>query len=273
MHLRFELTPSTEQKLPLFIESVGHNEEQEKIIRDTGYPFYHWIQTVEGEGSIQFEGKTHELPMGTGVLLLPNVSHAYEAIQSLWSTQYVTFDGPMVQDILLLLGLNKSAVFRCSLETSLHTDIYRILRRIEQDTDFSGLSTSGDLYQFIMSLKRYGQTKNKLPLSDTLLKLQPLLDWFDLDYMNPAIGIHDMAQRVAITPRHLNTLFRHTFGISPYAYLISLRIRKSKELLLRNPTFSVNKITTAVGFRDPSHFIATFRQYVGFTPERFRELN
>ena len=34
MRLRYELTPSTEQKLPLYIESVGHNLEQEKIRRD-----------------------------------------------------------------------------------------------------------------------------------------------------------------------------------------------------------------------------------------------
>jgi AraC-like DNA-binding protein len=273
MHLRFELTPSTDQKLPLFIESVGHNNEQEKIVRDEGYPFYHWIQTVEGGGSITFEGRTQELPIGSGVLLLPYVSHAYEASQSHWGTQYLTFDGNMVQDILLLVGLNKSAIYHWGIETPLHMGIHQILRRIEQDPDLSGLYASADLYQFLMTLKRYGHSNKKLPLSDTLKKLQPLLDWFEKDYMNPDIGVNEMAQQLQFTPRYLNTLFRVTFGISPYAYLIALRIRKSKELLLRNPTLPIHLITEAVGFRDASHFIATFRQYVGFTPERFRELN
>jgi AraC family transcriptional regulator of arabinose operon len=273
MRLRFELTPATDQKLPLFIESVGHNNEQEKIVRDAGYPFYHWIQTIEGEGYITFEGKTQELPIGTGVLLLPYVSHAYEAAQSHWSTQYLTFDGNMVQDILLLIGLNKSAVYRWGIDTPLELAIHQILRRIEFDPDLSGLYASADLYQFLMTLKRYGHSNNKLPLSDTLNKLQPLLDWFETDYMNPDIGLNEMAEQLQFTPRHLNTLFRIAFGISPYAYLIALRIRKSKELLLRNPTLPVHLITVAAGFRDASHFIATFRQYVGFTPERFRELN
>jgi AraC family transcriptional regulator of arabinose operon len=273
MGIRFELTPATEQKLPLYIESVGHNDEQEKIVRDEGYPFYHWIQTVTGEGRISFAGKTQDLPVGTGVLLLPHISHAYEATQNQWSTQYLTFDGTMVKDILLLLGLNISALYRWSADTPPHEGIQRILRRIENDPDFSGFYASADLYQFLMTLKRYGQTKKKLPLSDTMLKLQPLLDWLDQSYLTPDIGLNDMALMLSITPRHMNTLFRHTFRHSPYAYLIALRIRKSKELLLQNPHFSINKITQAVGFRDTSHFVATFRQYVGFTPERFREMN
>jgi AraC family transcriptional regulator of arabinose operon len=273
MRLRFELTPSTELKLPMYIESVGHNLEQEKIQRDEGYPYYHWIHTIEGEGRITFGGRTQVLPLGTGVLLLPHISHAYEATQNHWSTQYITFDGTMVQDILIMLDLNQSAIYHWSSDIAIHETIYRILRRSEFDSDFNGLYASADVYQFIMTLKRYGQTKNKLPLSENMLKLQPLLDWLDENYSNPEVGLIEMAQKLSITPRYMNTLFRNTFSHSPYAYLIAMRIRKSKELLLQNPQFSINKITQAVGFRDTSHFVATFRQYVGFTPERFREIN
>jgi AraC family transcriptional regulator of arabinose operon len=273
LRLRFELTPSTEQKLPIYIESVGHNLEQEKIRRDEGYPFYHWIHTIEGEGCITFGGKTHELPLGTGVLLLPHISHAYEATQSHWCTQYLTFDGTMVQDILLMLGLNQSALYRWSSDIAIQETIDRILRRIEYDSDFNGLYASADVYQFIMTLKRFGQTNNKQALTDTLLKLKPLLDWLDESYSNPEIGLNEMAEMLSITPRYMNTLFCNTFEHSPYAYLIALRIRKSKELLLRTPHLSIKLITQAVGFRDTSHFVATFRKYVGFTPERFREMN
>ncbi len=274
MRLRYELTPSSEHSFPIYIESIGYQVEQEKIRRDQGYPYYHWIETVKGEGGITFAGKTQELPTGTGVLLLPHVSHAYEATTSRqWSTQYLTFSGTMIQDILLLLGLNISALYRWSADTPAHEGIQRILTRIIQDPDFSGLYASADLYQFLMTLKRYGQTKNKLPLSDTMLKLQPLLDWLEDGFANPDIGLSDMAALLSITPRHMNTLFRNAFGASPYAYLIALRIRKSKKLLLQYPEHSITRLTRDVGFRDASHFVATFRHYVGFTPERFRELN
>jgi len=273
MRLRYELTPSTEQKLPLYIDSVGHNEEQEKIRRDEGYPYYHWIHTIEGAGRITFGGKTQELTIGTGVLMLPHTSHAYEATQSHWTTQYLTFGGTMVQDMLLMLGLNQSAFYRWSSDIVIDEAIKRILLRIEHDADFNGLYASSDLYHFIMTLKRYGQTNNKQDLNDSLSKLKPLLDWLDESYSNPDIGLVEMAKLLAITPRYMNTLFRNTFAHSPYAYLIALRIRKSKEVLLRTPYSSIKQITQAVGFRDTSHFVATFRQYVGFTPEKFREMN
>ena len=239
----------------------------------TGYPYYHWIHTIEGAGRITYGGKTQELTVGTGVLMLPHISHAYEATQSHWTTQYLTFGGTMVQDMLLMLGLNQSAFYRWSSDIVIDEAIKRILFRIEHDADFNGLYASSDLYHFIMTLKRYGQTNNKQDLTDSLSKLKPLLDWLDESYSNPDIGLVEMAKLLSITPRYMNTLFRNTFAHSPYAYLIALRIRKSKELLLRTPYSSIKQITQAVGFRDTSHFVATFRQYVGFTPEKFREMN
>jgi YesN/AraC family two-component response regulator len=54
-------------------------------------------------------------------------------------------------------------------------------------------------------------------------------------------------------------------------YLISYRIRKAKELLLR-PNTSVTDIAYTVGFHDPSHFTRTFRRNVGMNPSHYREI-
>jgi AraC family transcriptional regulator of arabinose operon len=273
MEQRYVLTPKVEQFLPLFIESVGSRTDQEKIIRDQGYPFFHWIQTTEGEGEIKIGGIRYTLPQNTGVLLFPYVAHSYGSISSRWSTQYLTFDGPLINEVLTLLGFFESTFFRLSTDTLLHLSITRMLMRIKTETHFSGSHASADLYSFLMNLKNYGQTNDKLPFSSSLSKLQPLLDWLEYHYGDPNIGLNEMAANLKITSRHLNTQFRQVFGHSPYAYLIMLRIRKSKELLLLNPSFSVKKIAEAVGFRDTSHFVATFRKYVGFTPEQFRQMN
>lgn len=54
-HLRFFLT-TREHSLPLFIESIGFNSRQEDVSRPEGYPCFHWIQTVSGEGMFTFKG-------------------------------------------------------------------------------------------------------------------------------------------------------------------------------------------------------------------------
>ncbi|MDF2651569.1 MAG: AraC family transcriptional regulator [Paenibacillus sp.] len=82
-----------------------------------------------------------------------------------------------------------------------------------------------------------------------------------------------MAGIIAITPRHMNTLFQHAFGLSPYSYLIMMRLRKSKEVLLKQENRTVKDVAAQVGFRDTSHFVASFRKHVGLTPVRFRQMN
>ncbi len=71
----------------------------------------------------------------------------------------------------------------------------------------------------------------------------------------------------------MNTLFQHAFGLSPYSYLIMMRLRKSKEMLLKQQHQTVKDVAEQVGFRDTSHFVASFRKHVGLTPERFRQMN
>ena len=56
------LIPLNESKLPLFAETIGYNPAQESITRPKGYPYYHWIQTVSGLGSIKFQNQKINLP-------------------------------------------------------------------------------------------------------------------------------------------------------------------------------------------------------------------
>ena len=46
--------PRPDPSVPLFLESVGFNPEQEPISRSEGFPYYHWLQTAVGEGKVTF---------------------------------------------------------------------------------------------------------------------------------------------------------------------------------------------------------------------------
>lgn len=121
MERRVVLTPLKGQALPLYVESVGYNPDQEKMVRPHGYPFYHWIQTVRGKGTVFFEGKSILLPANTGILLMPDVSHTYESAVNTWETSYLTFGGSMVKDLLAALTITQSTYFRWEKNTPLTT--------------------------------------------------------------------------------------------------------------------------------------------------------
>ncbi|WP_160719476.1 AraC family transcriptional regulator [Bacillus sp. USDA818B3_A] len=271
------LIPLNESKLPLFAETIGYNPAQESIARPKGYPYYHWIQTVSGLGSIVFQNQKINLPPNNGVLLLPQTAHSYMNEQgdtTPWKTLYVTFRGTMVKEILISLGLYQSAFFHWEREAPISTYINRALKVSDETTDSFSISASSNVYEFLLLLKKYGKThKNSLKETSNLVTLYSLIDWMKSQLSNPDVGLDEMALFIHTSKRHLNSLFQKNFHITPYAYFVNLRIQQSKKLLLENNTVTIVDIAQQVGFRSPSHFVATFRRMVGIPPEKYRHLN
>lgn len=272
-HRRLMFAPGSGQELPLLLESIGYNITQEKIIRPEGYPVYHWLQTHGGEGVVHWADKSITLRPDSGILLFPGVPHHYEASASTWESLYLTFGGPVAGAVLDSLGMSATAYYKWETEAPLSGMLLELLDAWEAEDDRFGFDGSAGVYRFLLILNKYGKLHHNVPVSHNLVKLQPLLDWMEERYGDPGIGLSDLAEPLDITERHLNNLFMQTFGLSPYAYFLRLRIRKSKELLLGNRAATVKSVAARVGFRDVSHFVATFRRQTGATPEQFRRLH
>ncbi|MGP3786325.1 AraC family ligand binding domain-containing protein [Paenibacillus sp. 1A_MP2] len=105
-HRRYFMT-SRDRPLPLYIESIGYNGNQESVSRPAGYPCYHWLQTVKGAGEFRFAGSTVLLGETSGILLPPNEPHEYVPSQGEWQTLYITFGGAQCPAITESLGLGR----------------------------------------------------------------------------------------------------------------------------------------------------------------------
>ncbi|NGM84938.1 AraC family transcriptional regulator [Paenibacillus sp. 7124] len=272
-HRRIIFAPEAGSRLPIALDSIGYNPEQERVSRPDGYPAYHWLQTAEGQGLILFGEQRMFLPRGSGVLLPPRLPHRYEAVRDGWRTYYLTFAGGSADSILLSLGLSGPSFHQWEDDAPVGNMVEALLNLQEKEADPFGQNASAGAYRFLLALSSCGSADDRRSISGNLGKLQPLLAWMEESYGNPDIGLNDLSGRIGVSGRYLNSLFLHTFGLSPYAYFIRLRIRKSKELLIGLPEASVKSIAQRVGFRDASHFVATFRKLSGTTPEQFRSLH
>jgi AraC-like DNA-binding protein len=271
-HRRLILTPFNEKKLPIFIESIGFNPDQEKVNRPDGYPYYHWLQTVKGEGQLTFSNRIVNMTPNSGVFLLPNVEHRYERITTNWETLYVTFSGPILSDLLSSLNLDDSSYFQWEQDAPLSQILFRALDQFSSKIDIFGIDSSTFVYQFLISLHKYGQKDKNTSLQKNTEKIMPLIRWMEDHLSDPNVGLNQLASFLGVSSRYLNTLFKETFGTSPYTYFLYLRIRQAKYLLMKNDRTTIKEIAKRVGFRDSSHFIATFRKSEGMTPEDFRRL-
>lgn len=266
------LFTTLERSMPLFIESIGYSYWELIFSRPDGYPYYHWLQTVQGEGLFTFSGEQVLLTPGKGVLLTPFTPHAYHPvdIEKPWSTVYITFGGAAADAVLEALGMNTSAVYT-ETEHSLSDMIGHILDKIDVDSEFSRLEASTDVYHFLMMLKKFGMRNDNLSLSQYFDKVRPVVQWLKEHYADN-IGLPQIAEQADMSVSYLNELFHEAFGMSPYSFLIQLRIRESKNLLIGQRQMPIKEVAARTGFNDVSHYVATFRKKEGITPAKYRNL-
>jgi AraC family transcriptional regulator, arabinose operon regulatory protein len=262
------------EQLPLQLETIGVNPDQEIFERPNGYPHFHWLQTLDGEGELSANGQTWRMTKRSGVLLAPGVPHRYQTNMSHWRTGYITFQGSMALSFVQSFGWNTAVRFQWEENNDWITAQHeKMLVFAESGADKSGWQSSADLYRFLTLLRTDARTDNRPSMSKRLERIQGLLNWLENEFANPRIGLSEMASQLGIGERQLNERFRELFGQTAYAYLIQLRLRKAKEWLPSRPDWTIRRIGEAVGFRDASHFVSTFRKKEGMTPDTYRKLH
>lgn len=97
-----------------------------------------------------------------------------------------------------------------------------------------------------------------------------------LDYIyahiKERITIEDLAEHTNLSTSYLSKLFKKELGISVSDYIREKKIEKSQNLL-KFCDYSLVDIANYLSFSSQSHFIQSFKQLVGMTPKKYRDLN
>lgn len=257
-----------DRSLPLFMDSIGYNWIQENINRPVGYPYVHWLHTQSGEGSIVIQDKEYTLSTNQGILIQSHIPHLYKANCSVWKTAYFTFGGSIVSQILNSLQINDFLLLN-----DVQYDIDRFIRTVSIDANnedpYFTLEASQYVYSFLMLLKKHQLVPPEDLLSSQSI-ITTLVHYLETHYVDQ-ITNESLANLVGYSPQYTSRLFKQVFKISPYQYLIELRIRKAKELLVNNTQLSIQQVSEQVGFNDTSHFISTFKKIENQTPKQFQK--
>jgi AraC-like DNA-binding protein len=82
------------------------------------------------------------------------------------------------------------------------------------------------------------------------------------------VSLTELAEVVARDVFYLAHIFEWEVGLPPHAYLDSVRITKSKQLLASG--LSIASVAFAVGYADQSHFTHRFKRLLGTTPGQYQ---
>lgn len=93
----------------------------------------------------------------------------------------------------------------------------------------------------------------------------------DEEYMNEAISLQYLADKLDLSPQHISSMFGQICGMNFSEYLIKIRVEKSCELL-KDATIKINDISSRVGYADSHYFAKVFKRVMHRTPSEYRSI-
>ncbi|HWW48794.1 MAG TPA: AraC family transcriptional regulator [Xanthobacteraceae bacterium] len=99
-------------------------------------------------------------------------------------------------------------------------------------------------------------------------QLQRVRDFVEAQ-LETDIRLNAMAQVCGLSTEYFMRQFKATVGVSPYQYVLNLRVERVKQLLEQGDQ-SLSEIALQCGFSHQEHMTRMFRRFTGVTPGRYR---
>ncbi|GAB1807933.1 AraC family transcriptional regulator [Priestia megaterium] len=267
----FPALSDEDMKLPFYVTSAGSWRHQTHIKRQGEFPDYQWIQCIKGRGELHVNDEVYIIKENEGMFLTPHVPHEYYPVTSEWQVCWVSFNGSVIDDIMLSLQFINSGKIVLTNAESLYRILQELMDQLEENHTSSTMQCSELLYSVILKLRQdsvYIESKSRL---QQITQLNPVLRYIE-EYYHQPLTLEVLAQQLNVTEQYTCLLFQQSLGIRPFEYVTRVRIQKAKKLLLKNNQISVQDIARQVGYEHPSYFIKRFKEQENVTPTIFRKM-
>ena len=227
--------------------------------------------TLAGEGCLQVCHTVQRIKTGQAMLIpMPADVRYFVGRDSCWEFVWMMLSGDgvlaMNQQLVsqmgmrLTLPLHSSPVQQC-------VDLYqRLLTRKKSDTPLDEYAINQLVHHWCLSLRQLMlQPVSRIPEEVALVER-----WMNQQMHDSQLRVESLAEAAGYSRFHFSRMFRDALGISPYQYLMQLRMRKALELLTTSD-MPIKQIAGQVGFEEVTWFTTTFKKHIGQTPGGVRK--
>lgn len=123
---------------------------------------------------------------------------------------------------------------------------------------------------FIKNYSDYNDILNNKSVTRINQSLVNSLEQYILNHLSQEISIDDLAFQTGLSKFYFLKEFKKFTGITPYQFILKLKLDRSKELL-RETDKSVSEIAYELSFSDQSHFTRTFTKTFGYSPKNYKK--
>lgn len=101
--------------------------------------------------------------------------------------------------------------------------------------------------------------------------VEQVMEHIKLNYSNPELSIHHLAEVCGISSAYLSKIFRETENRSLTQTLGEFRIKRVKESLDCKDDYKLSEIAENCGFNDYPYFSKLFKKIYGLSPQEYRD--
>lgn len=259
----YTLSSEKDKSLPIYLVSVGRFPGQNEVLRPVGMPFHQIFVVTAGRGTYTCAGKTYSLLPGSCFYVPKGTAHHYYGTDEAFTTRWVAFDGENIAQVLAALGLDEGCCFDGGLKSDFYYAQAALLEQAKQNADNTVLSAYAysALVAFVQQRSLAAQGSNALEHAREYMST----------HCAEALTLDDIAAEVHMSKYNFCRAFKKQYGVTPFEYLLQLRVLAAKQLLASRRDLSVAQIAIKVGFSDAGYFIKCFKKLERITPLEFRK--
>jgi len=133
----------------------------------------------------------------------------------------------------------------------------------------SGFETLDEIQDYISGYINSFDEKIKA-LQNSKRTIVEITRFIEKNYSNEALTTQSIAENVYLTPTYLCALFKKETGRTIREYITTVRMEKSKQLLL-DRKIKLHEIAKMTGYSDSNYYAKVFKRSFGLNPSEYRE--
>ena len=249
--------------------------KQEWGLRRHSHNYHQLFYILDGTSTFVVNGEKMSVRTGDCVLIKPDSLHEMRVSKG---KSVETLDIKFVlSDSELVSLIEMSPVFLSNISENAHNGLYRIFEEGKKSFTYFeriiSLTLEIVLYELIRATngqenaKAYNEPSSAIRTEDCISN--KIIEYIDSFYMNK-FSLDELSSALGYNKSYLCRIFKKEMNTSIFKYLNYIRVRKSKDLLDYSD-FKLERISVLCGFSTVNHYIRTFTEYCGETPNRYKK--
>lgn len=241
------------------------------VVKEHYHKNHQILYVLENSGKLILNNKEYNLNEDNLVFITPYSNHTISADNKL-VIQLIEFNIESLgfKKIEYLDDLIKKSML-VKLNPFQASEIRHILRKMlfekTIDDELNQLPLEVYLAQLLVVFLRV--RKDRRFYNADFLRAERLKEYIDTHYFE-MLNASTLAALLSLSTKHINTIFKEAYQITPVQYLIKVRIELAKKLLIETDK-DIISICFEVGFESVSTFYRSFKEHSLISPHQYRK--